>query len=165
MPKTVPVFWTRWIVLLGLFLIVYGLAMILLPGMMNDSLIGPLLYNSNPALRSAFASVSQADRLFLNVIGGLLGTVTVGWAIQIIWMAHAPFRRGEAWAWNALAVSLAVWAALEFTFKLAAGIAGVGLFAHFGLLAAFALPLLATYRYFYPVGNNDTSSVLYSERE
>ena len=65
-------------------------------------------------------------------------------------IAHLPFRQGERWAWNSLLVSVSAWAALEFTFKLTNRISGVGLFAHFGLLLAFAIPLLATYRYFHP---------------
>jgi hypothetical protein len=47
------------------------------------------------------------------------------------------------------AMSVCVWAALEFIFKLTNGISGVGLFAHFGLLIAFAIPLLAPYQYFH----------------
>jgi Mn2+/Fe2+ NRAMP family transporter len=87
------------------------------------------------------------------VLSGLLGTVTIGWAIQMAWMAHKPFRRGETWAWNALAMSVSIWAALEFYYKLVEGINGVGLFAHFGLLIAFAIPLLATYRHFHPTAS------------
>jgi hypothetical protein len=67
------------------------------------------------------------------------------------WSTHKPFRSGETWAWNALTLSVFIWAALEFCFKLIEGINGIGLFAHFSLLIAFAVPLLATFRYFHPV--------------
>ncbi len=151
MQKSVPVFWSRWIKFLSFFLIVYGLAMVLVPEVVNRSLVGPLLYGNNEVLRSEFVSVGEPEATFLNALSGLLGTVTIGWAIQLAWMAHQPFRRGERWAWNALAMSVGVWAALEFYFKLTDGISGVGLFAHFGLLIAFAIPLVATYRSFHPV--------------
>lgn len=150
MQKSVPVFWSRWIKFLSFFLIVYGLAMVFVPEAMNRTLVGPLLYGNNEVLRSGFVSVGEPEATFLNVLSGLLGTVTIGWAIQMAWIAHSPFRSGERWAWNALAVSVSVWAALEFYYKLIEGINGVGLFAHFGLLIAFAVPLLATYRYFHP---------------
>jgi hypothetical protein len=156
MQKSVPVFWSRWIKFLSFFLIVYGLAMVFVPQMMNRTLVGPLLYGNNEVLRSEFVSVGEPEAAFLNVLSGLLGTVTIGWAIQMAWIAHKPFLNSERWAWNSLAMSVCVWAALEFYFKLTDGITGPGLFAHFGLLIAFAIPLLATYRYFHPMALNDT---------
>ena len=95
-------------------------------------------------------SINETEESFLNVLSGLLGTVTIGWAIQMAWIAHIPFRNGERWAWNALAMSVSTWAILEFVFKLIDGISSLGLVAHFSLLVVFAIPLLATYRDFYP---------------
>lgn len=150
MQKAVPVFWSRWIKFLGFFLIIYGLAMVFVPQAMNQTLVGPLLYGNNEALRSGFVLMGEPEATFLEAMSGLLGTVTVGWAIQIAWIAHKPFRRGDTWAWNALAVSVSAWAVLEFYFKLISGISGLGLFAHFGLLIAFEIPLMMTYRHFHP---------------
>jgi hypothetical protein len=150
MQKSTPVFWSRWIKFLSFFLIVYGLAMVFVPQMMRDP-VAAILFDNHESFRSAFVSTGEPQSTFLNVLSGLLGTVTTGWAIQMAWIAHKPFRSGETWAWNALAMSVSVWAALEFYYKLIEGINGVGLFAHFGLLIAFAVPLLATYRYFHPV--------------
>ncbi len=145
-----PVFWSRWIKAVSFFLMVYGLAMIFVPETMNRTLVGALLYNNNVVLRDALASVAEPDLTFIKVLGGLLGTVTVGWSIQMAWIAHYPFRNGETWAWNALLLSLSAWAILEFYFKLTDDITGLGLFAHFGLLVIMGIPLLATYRYFHP---------------
>lgn len=117
---------------------------------MNQTLVGPLLYGNNQVLRTSFLTLREPEVIFVNVMSGLLGTVTIGWAIQMAWIAHQPFRRGETWAWNAIAVSLFLWAVLEFYFKWVDGISGGGLFAHFGLLFAFAIPLVATYRHFHP---------------
>lgn len=130
---------------------IYGLAMVFAPQIMNRVLVGPLLYNDNEVLRSAFISVGEPEATFLDTLSGLLGTVTIGWSIQIAWIAHKPFRNGETWAWNVQAVSISVWATLEFYFKLTDGISGLGLFAHFVLLIAFEIPLLATYRHFHPI--------------
>jgi hypothetical protein len=145
------VFWSRWIEFLSLVLIIYGLVMVFAPEMMNNTLVAPLLFYQTEILRSAFASLAAPQMTLLNVLNGLVGAITVGWSIQIGWLAHKPFRDGERWAWNVLAASVIVWAALEFYVKLTMGVGGVGLFAHFGLLIAFAIPLLATYRYFHPL--------------
>jgi hypothetical protein len=150
MPKSNPVFWSRWIMLISFFLIAYGLAMVFAPQLMRSP-VAAILYDNNEVLRSAFISAVEPQSKFLNALSGLLGTVTTGWAIQIAWLAYIPFRNGETWAWNTLAGSVSVWAVLEFYYKLVEGINGIGLFAHFGLWIAFAVPLLMTYRHFHPV--------------
>jgi hypothetical protein len=148
MQKSTPVFWSRWIKFLSFFLIVYGLAMVFVPQMMRTP-VASILFDNHESFRSAFVSMGEPQSTFLNVLSGLLGTVTTGWAIQMAWIAHIPFRSGERWAWNALAMSVSVWAILEFVFKLIDGINGIGLVAHFGLFVAFAIPLAATYGDFY----------------
>jgi hypothetical protein len=150
MPKSPLNLWSRWMLLLCFFLIVYGLAMVFAPQMMRMP-VASILYDNQEHLHSAFVSASEPQSTFLNMLSGLLGTVTTGWAIQIAWTAHKPFRNGERWAWNALAMSVSFWATLEFYYKFIQGINGIGLFAHFGLWIAFAIPLLATYRHFHPI--------------
>ncbi len=149
MPRFISGLWSLWITFLSFCLILYGLAMVFMPQTMNRALVSTLLYGNNEVLRNAFIASNEPQQTFLNTLSGLLGTVTIGWAIQMAWIAHIPFRKGERWAWNSLLVSICAWAALEFIFKLTNGISGVGLFAHFGLLIAFAIPLLATYRVFH----------------
>jgi hypothetical protein len=153
MPISVPLRWSRWIKFLSFFLIAYGLAMVFIPQLMRTPVAAILFdnFDNNETFRNAFVSAGEPQSTFLNVLSGLLGTVTTGWAIQMAWVAHKPFRSGETWAWNALAMSVSVWAALEFYYKFIEGINGIGLFAHFGLWIAFAIPLLATYRHFHPV--------------
>ena len=147
MRRSGPVVWLRWIELLSLLLIIYGLAMIFAPQMMNNTLVGPLLYHTE-TLRNAFANLAGPELLFVNVLNGLMGTVAIGYGLLIGWIAWEPFSRGERWAWNAIAVSLIVWAVLESYVKLANGL-GVLSLAHLGLLVALGIPLLATYRYFH----------------
>ena len=149
MQKSMSVFWSRWIQALSSFLVFYGLAMVVVPEFMYRTLVSTLLYGNNDVLRSMFVSAGEPNATFLKVLSGLLGTVTAGWAIQMGWIAYRPFRNGERWAWNALAISIFVWALLEFFFKFTNGITGVGLIAHFGLLIAFAIPLSATYHHFH----------------
>ena len=149
MQKSVPIFWSRWILFLSIFLIIYGLAMVFVPKTMNHTFVGPLLFGNNEYLLIKFVSIDEPEATFHNILSGLLGTVTIGWAIQMAWIAYQPFREGETWAWNSLTMSVCAWAVFEFYFKLTDGISGVGLFAHFGLLVAFAIPLLVTYRNFH----------------
>ena len=147
MNKTVPSFWLRWIQLLCLMLILYGVAMVVAPQMMNSRLIGPILYQSG-SLHNAFTTLAGPDQTFVNVLNGLIGAVTMGYAILLGWVTLEPFRKGETWAWNAITIGLVVWAILEAYVKLINGL-GIQSFLHFGLLVAFGIPLVATYRMFH----------------
>ena len=155
MQNSALVWSSRWIKTLGIGLIVYGLAMVFAPQVMNRTFVAPLLYGNDAELHGAFVAMREPDVTFINAMSGLLGTVTTGWAIQLVWIAQIPFRRGEQWAWNALGMSFSAWAVFEFIFKLVEGIRGAGLFAHWGLLIAMGIPLLATYRSFHPTPHQD----------
>jgi len=157
MPRTAPVFWSHWLLVLSLFLILYGLAMVFASQIMNSAFVGPLLYHGE-VLRSAFARLVEPELMFLNVLNGLLGTVTIGYAILIGWMAVEPFRKGERWAWNAILVSVLVWATLEGYVKLTNGL-GFESLAHIGLVIVVAIPLAMTYRRFHPSARIDTNEI------
>src|SRR5258707_11448617 len=130
MNRTVPVFWSYWLLGLTLLLTIYGLAMAFAPRWMNDVFAGPLLYHSE-VLRSAFTSMTEPESTFHNVFDGLLGAVTIGYAILIGWITFKPFRRGERWAWNALGMSVIAWAIVEAYVKLSGGL-GIWSMAHIG---------------------------------
>lgn len=138
-------FYSRCLKFLSFSLMLYGLAMIFAPDWMNQTLVVPLLYSDKPIFQSTFNAMTGEEQQLLETLSALLGTVTLGWAIQMTWIAHIPFRKGEPWAWFALGSSLITWAILEFIFKFISGIGGLGLFAHFGLLLAYAIPLILTY--------------------
>jgi hypothetical protein len=76
------------------------------PQLMNRTLVSTLLYGNNEGLRNAFVASDETQQTFLNTLSGLLGTVTIGWAIQMAWIARLPFRKGERWAWNSLLMSM-----------------------------------------------------------
>ncbi len=137
--------------------------MVFAPQVMNDTLVGPLLYHTE-VLHSAFASLADPELIFLNVLNGLLGTVTVAYAIFLCWIAIEPFRRGERWAWNAIAMSITVWAMLEGCVKLSDGL-GIWSMAHLGLPAAIGIPLMATYHYFHPSAKLHSNETIQSEHE
>ena len=77
---------------------------------------------------------------------GVLGAVLIGWMVLLAYVV-VPFRRGEAWAWNALAGSFGLWFLIDSAFSIWAGFAAnAGLNAVF-TVAAF-IPLAVTYRRF-----------------
>jgi hypothetical protein len=154
MHKTIPLLWSRWLLALSFFLILYGLAMVLVSQWMSSTLVGPLLYHDK-LLQSAFAGLAGPELLFLNVMNGLIGAVTVAYALLIGAIAFEPFRKGERWAWNALTMSVVAWAILEAYLKAASGL-GIKSMAHLGFLIAFTIPLGVTYRHFHPANGFGT---------
>lgn len=147
MNRTVLAFWSNWLICLTALLLIYGLAMAIAPRMMNAALIGPLLYHSE-FLRTSFTKMAEPESIFRDVADGLLGAVTIGYGILIGWIAVEPFRRGERWARNALAMSIVAWTIIEAYVKLSGGL-GIWSMAHIGFLVVFSIPLLATRRHFH----------------
>src|SRR5437762_14259361 len=105
MPKAVPVLWSRWIEFLCLILIFYGLAMVFARQFMSSALEVPLLYHTE-TLRSAFTKLAEPDVTFVNILNGLLGAVTIGYAILIGWMVYGPLRNGCGLLLSGTAMSL-----------------------------------------------------------
>ncbi len=78
MQKIPLTFWSRWMMLLAFFLLVYGLGMVFAPATMNQTFVVPLLFGNNEPLRSTFSSMGANTRVLLNALSGLLGMVTLG---------------------------------------------------------------------------------------
>jgi hypothetical protein len=95
----------------------------------------------------------EADA-YIRVVNGVLGAVMIGWMVVVIRMARGPFRRGQLFAWNAIAWSIGVWFVVDTTFSLASRAFGNALL-NLCTAAMFAVPLAASRRYF---GNPDVAT-------
>ncbi len=143
--KEVPEIWWKWLIAASIFLIIFGVLMLFF----NSTLLKPMgrdTYNSffedNP-----FDSISNAEREFQNWIVGVLGAVAIGWGILMIFVAYYPFRRGEKWAWNGLAVSIGIWYILDTGTSLYHGVT-LNAVANTGFLIIFGIPLFKSRKYF-----------------
>jgi hypothetical protein len=58
MHPSIPVLRSRWLLVLSLPLILYGLAVLVAPGLMNNTLVGSLLYHTS-GLSSVFAKLAE----------------------------------------------------------------------------------------------------------
>ncbi len=47
--------------------------------------------------------------LFQQWIYGVLGATMAGWGVCLAFIAAAPFKRKEKWAWNCLALAVSLW--------------------------------------------------------
>lgn len=99
-------FWQRWLLLAGLTLTAFGLAL----AFFSQTWLFDALFNNqvNPVFWSA-AAVSPATQRFQAWAYGVLGATIAGWGIVTAFLARYPFRNKEPWAWTAIALAISVW--------------------------------------------------------
>ena len=136
------IFWWRWLVVATVMILAFGSALVLLAGPMQRAFES--LYFA-PRGGPALDPDAVAYTAFM---GAVLGAVMVGWAVLLLFVLFGPFRRTETAAWNMIAASLAAWFVPDTAFSLWSGFwqnAALNIV----VLAAFAVPLAATYRLFH----------------
>ncbi len=81
--------------------------------------------SSRNGVNHAFWSHPVTDpalRHYQHWIHAVLGSTMVGWGITIAAVAHVPLRRGERWAWWALAAAVVAWSAFDTAASLRFGV-------------------------------------------
>jgi hypothetical protein len=102
-------FWQRWLLAVGILIAGFGLLMALASGT-------PLFDLFNRQIDPAFwggASVDAAARQFQHWIYGVWGATIAGWGIFLVFLVRNPFAAKERWAWNCIALGLALWFILD----------------------------------------------------
>ncbi len=98
-------FWSRWLFVVSLVIVVFGIGMALL----NGTVLFDLFNNQvNPAFWQDTAVPDNAQT-FQRFIYGVLGATVAGWGIFLAFIAHYPFRRQEKWAWNCIFTGMLLW--------------------------------------------------------
>ena len=131
-------FWWCWLVAVTAGVIVFGLAMVLAPGL-TQAFFNRLLFGSTAPPAAFGAPVVD----YLVFVYGVLGAVMVGWGVALLVLVAGPVRRGDASGWWAVCASLAVWFVIDSTFSVASGHwpnAGLNL----AFFVLYAVPLAAT---------------------
>jgi hypothetical protein len=98
-------FWQRWLLVVGLVIVAFGLVMAFL----NETAVFELFNGQiDPAFWGDGATPEAATR-FRQWAYGAWGATVAGWGVFIVFIAHYPFRHKEKWSWNCLAAGLLVW--------------------------------------------------------
>lgn len=94
-------FWWRWLLVAAAVVVMFGLALVVLAGPMQQ--VFEAVYF---APRGAVAL--DADGVaYTAFMGAVMGSVMVGWGALLLFVLRGPFRRMEPVAWTMVAVSLA----------------------------------------------------------
>lgn len=130
--------WTRWLIAACVIVMLYGLSLMVAPQAMLG--VFSLIYFSS---RDHFAAFPAEARDYIVIAHGVLGSVTFGWGLTLLFITLGPFRRGSAEGWRMLAFSLIAWSVPEALFSVWMGsIPNLAFSLAFGLL--FIAPLVAT---------------------
>jgi len=132
-------FWWRWLVVVTLGVLLFGISMVLAPELTRQ-LFGLLLFSS-PASLASFGAPAVA---YITFVHGVLGAVMLGWGSALLLVLLGPFRHRSKHGWLAFAVSLLAWFVPDTALSLWSGYwPNAALNAVFALL--FAIPLATTY--------------------
>lgn len=102
-------FWQRWLFVVGIIIVIFGILMALVSGTplfdLFNRQIDPAFWGTN--------SVGDAAQQFQQWIYGVWGATIAGWGIFVTYVARYPFNKKERWAWNCLVLGLLVWFILD----------------------------------------------------
>ena len=136
-------FWQRWLFVFSLVVIIFGMGIALLNRTalfaVFNSQVDPVFWGVDPLP----TGVDQ----FQGWTYGVLGAAMAGWGVTLAFIAQAPFRNREKWAWNALALGLSLWYVTDTTLSLYFGVVFNAIFNTVIFILAL-LPLLFTRREF-----------------
>jgi len=136
-------FWQRWLVVLSIVIIVFGVFM----AIFNQSTIfaffnqqiDPVFWGSVPK------PVEYAN--FQGWVYGVLGATMAGWGLMLLFIVQNAFRLREKWTWQSIVISLGSWYVLDTAISLYFGVIFNVVFNTLLLLAVIS-PLIATKKHF-----------------
>ncbi len=111
-------FWHRWLLVISIGVIVFGLGMALLCGTslfdLFDDQVNPVFWDSK--------TVSPVIEDFQQWVYGVLGATMAGWGVFIYYVVRYPFKMQERWAWMALVSGLALWYVVDTSISALSGV-------------------------------------------
>ena len=128
--------WHRWLMVVVIAVAVYAAALVVAGELIGSAVFDPLGFGPESGDITGGTPLEYATFIY-----GVLGAVIVGWMVTIGAIVRGPLRRGEPWAWWAVAISVGVWFLLDTGISIVLGFVSHGIF-NLGFLAALAVPLV-----------------------
>lgn len=135
------IFWQRWLLVVSVLVVVFGLGMALLN---RTAIFAPVNQGVDPLFWPGGAVTEQVSR-FQGWIYGVLGATMAGWGVFMGFIVYYPFRRREVWAWYCLVCGLLLWFVVDTAISAAAGVTFNVVFNTAGLIV-LGLPLAFTHQ-------------------
>ncbi len=137
-------FWQRWLFVVSLVILVFGLLLALF----NQSLPFDLLLNNqvDPVFWGG-SEVPPAVAAFQPWVYGVLGATMAGWGVFLAFIVHYPFGNREPWSWTCILSGLVLWYVADTGLSLYYGVIFNALF-NTAFFLAGVLPLFFTRKEF-----------------
>ncbi len=136
-------FWRRWLLAVSAIIVLFGVVIALLSWSPVFSVFNWLVNGAFWAGSAPGAGV-QSFQLWAY---GMLGATMAGWGIFFAYIIRNPFLKKEKWAWDCIALGVAVWFAIDTAVSAYVG-AYFNVAINLLILILVALPLAATKKEF-----------------
>jgi hypothetical protein len=140
-PASTPTLWINWLTYTAEFTVLFGLFMVLAPGLTQQAF--GLLVFQNPAQISTFDSQATA---YIELAHAVMGSVMVGWGALIFMLVRKLNVDDAKETCRMIAISVLLWYVPDTAFSLYSGFWQNAVM-NTGFAVLYAVPLLALRKY------------------
>lgn len=133
-----PRFWIHWLTAVSVGVIVFGLLLVLAPGLARQGF--SLLVYSMPTQIDAFG---EAPVRYIALAHAVIGGVMVGWGAALLYIVRSLLARGDREGWMIITLSLVAWYVPDTAYSVLSGFWQNAVL-NTVFLVLFAIPLWAT---------------------
>ena len=138
-------FWQKWLIVVGLYHVVFGLLLALFGqthfmDLLLNQYFDPVFWPDN--------DITQAAAQYKAWSTSVLGSVVASWGIFIAFLAYYPFNAKEKWAWVCITAAVLLWFVVDTSCSLYYGVVVNAMF-NLVTFSLFVAPLVATRKHFF----------------
>ena len=134
------IFWTKWLQVMGIFLITFGVLLSFTPFM--EWTLGQMYYDNYFSIEK-YTQISVGDLKFQRFVYGATGGLLMCWGITIYFLTKHGITNGLKWTWKALLFSTFGWFIGDSYISLATGFE-IHALMNLLILIPIVLPLVQT---------------------
>ena len=137
-----PTFWINWLTYTAEFTVLFGLLMVLAPGLTQQA-FGLLIFQNT----EQFAAFDPQATAYIELAHAVMGSVLVGWGALIFMLVRKPNIGDAKQTCNMIAISVLLWYVPDTAFSLYSGFWQNAVL-NSGFAVLHAIPLLALRKYY-----------------
>ncbi|MEW6204208.1 MAG: hypothetical protein AB1516_02690 [Pseudomonadota bacterium] len=140
-PTSTPTFWIKWLTYTTEFTVLFGLLMVLAPGLTQQGF--GLLVFQNPAQFTAFDPQASA---YIELAHAVMGSVMVGWGALMFMLVRRLSAKDAKQTCNLIGMSVLAWYVPDTAFSMYSGFWQNAVL-NTSFVVLYAVPLLALRKY------------------
>ncbi|BET25020.1 hypothetical protein EV673_2913 [Limnobacter thiooxidans] len=135
--SSIPLFWINWLSFAAVFTMLFGLLMVVLPGLTLQGFGLMIFKNANQ-----FGTFDPSATAYIELAHAVMGAVLFGWGALIFMVVRKLMSRGIKEAWGMVAGSVLLWYLPDTAFSLVSGFWQNAVL-NTGFACLYAVPLFA----------------------